>query len=484
MVRLEKVTYSYNGKKTLGPIDLHIKKGQALVLTGKSGSGKTTVTRLINGLAKHFYEGEIKGKVLVNGQDIYAMELWKVGETVGSIFQDPRSQFFASLAEDEVAFGCENYGMDPQRMERRVTEALEEVNGVTLYGREIHPMSSGEKQKLAIASTYAVAPSIYVFDEPSANLDMASVRKLQELMKALKKQGHTLIIAEHRLYYLEDIGDTYVMMRDGQVVEQLSAEQFRKVTIDGCIQRGIRYNALQDVRAHISDRKYKGHKSIDVADLAFSYNKQQVLHNITFQAHEGDIIGIIGENGAGKSTLAHLLCGLYKEDAGSIHLYDRKVSSRKRKALVYFIMQNTDCQLFGIDVEEELALNQTRDEPKVREELLIKYDLIECSKQHPSTLSGGQKQRLTMAVAECMEQKILIYDEPTSGLDGENMRRVVKHMKDMADALNTQLVITHDYEFIIEACHDVLVIRKGCIADRIKVAGNEKRILMLMEQMG
>lgn len=163
-VRLENVSFQYQSanEPNISNINLSIPEGEFVVLTGGSGCGKTTVTRIINGLAEKFYEGKLKGKVSVLGKSISEYPLYEIGESVGSIFQDPKSQFFASITEDEIAFGCENYGVSHEEMELRVSDAIGQINGNALRGKEIYPMSSGEKQKIAVASV-RVLSELWVF---------------------------------------------------------------------------------------------------------------------------------------------------------------------------------------------------------------------------------------------------------------------------------------------------------------------------------
>ena len=162
VIRFENVSFQYPGAKTesICHINMDVKAGEFLVLTGGSGCGKTTITRLINGLAEQFYEGTCDGSITLLGHDISEYPLHEIGKKVGSIFQDPKSQFFASITEDEIAFGCENYGISYEELDERVSNAIKRINGDTLRGKKIYPMSSGEKHKKAIASVNSVYPEL------------------------------------------------------------------------------------------------------------------------------------------------------------------------------------------------------------------------------------------------------------------------------------------------------------------------------------
>ncbi len=484
MISFSNVSYGYteDGKKDVQELNLSIRKGEFLVLTGRSGCGKTTITRMINGLATKFYEGVQQGTVCINGQDVNDLPLWEIGKTVGSIFQDPRSQFFASLTEDELAFGCENYGVDRDTIETRIADAIQKVRGGGLLKREIYPMSSGEKQKLAIASAYAVSPMIYVFDEPSANLDMASVRRLQELMQLLKSRGFTIVVAEHRLYYLTELADRFLFMRDGHIIQEFLPEDLSSLTAKESQAMGLRTGTLSSCMGKAPAVHTDMKPSLEVDQVSFSYGKNQIISNLTFKVRPGEIVALVGYNGVGKSTLGQILCGLLKEKKGTVLYNGKKLPKNRRHQAAYYVMQNTDCQLFGEDVAEELKLNQKQSDEQEIETVLKRYALWEYRERHPAALSGGQKQRLTLAVADMINPEILILDEPTSGLDGENMRNISSHLIELAQQRKTLLVITHDYEFALSTCDRVLALAEGGCHSDFPVYGNEKRLLTLMQE--
>lgn len=476
-ISFEKVSFQYPGAESpsVKDINLEVQTGEFIVLTGGSGCGKTTLTRIINGLANNFYEGTLTGNVSLLGVPISDYPVYEIGKLVGSIFQDPRSQFFASITEDEIAFGCENYGVPFEELEMRVTKAVKDINGEMLLGKEIYPMSSGEKQKIAIASVNAVNPQIYVFDEPSANLDMFSVEALKELMRKLKQAGHTIVVAEHRLYYLTDLADRFLYMENGRLQKEWSAMELLQLSELERKSIGIRTADLQKIET-IPPVQVKKTETISVENLSFAYRKNPVFEDLSFKAYAGDLIAIIGHNGVGKSTLSNIMCGIKKENAGNILYCGKKVSRKRRKDFAYFVMQNTESQFFGDSVAEELRLNRKKATDTQIKELLTLYGLSEWSDFHPATLSGGQKQRLTLAVSDWIDTPILILDEPTSGLDFQNMQRISDHLKSLTEKGKTILVITHDYEFAAMTCNRALYFSDRNHIDDFPIQGNLEKL--------
>ena len=174
MIEFENVSFSYTGQEHGGlrDINLKISDGECVLFCGRSGCGKTTITRLVYGLIPQFYQGELHGRVLVDGQEISNIPMYQIAAKVGSVFQNPRTQFFNVDTDSEIAFGIENEARPPKKLAERVEQTTEDLHIQKLRNRNIFELSGGEKQKIAFASVYAMNPQIYLLDEPSSNLEI------------------------------------------------------------------------------------------------------------------------------------------------------------------------------------------------------------------------------------------------------------------------------------------------------------------------
>ena len=241
MIELTRASFQYqNSDRGVRDISLSVKGGECVVLTGLSGCGKTTVTRLVNGLAPSYYPGVFSGSVRIDGKDISRLSTWEIGRLVGSVFQDPKSQFFSSELAGEVAFPCENYGLSAREIRERTNAAIEALKLSRLKDRAVDVLSSGEKQRAAIASVYAMKPKVFVCDEPTANLDAAGTRQLAQTLRQLKAQGFTLLIAEHRIDWLMGIADRFLYLRDGRIAAEYTPEDLRLLPEADILGMGLR----------------------------------------------------------------------------------------------------------------------------------------------------------------------------------------------------------------------------------------------------
>ena len=467
MISIENVSFGYTeNKNMLEHVTLDIPAGECILLCGESGCGKTTVTKLVNGLIPHFTKiDHMEGGVTVADQSVTDLEVYELAKLVGSVFQNPKSQFFHLNTDGELEFGLENQGVAPEEIRRAVERTVTQLGIEPLMGRNVFALSGGEKQMLAFASVYAMNPEIYMLDEPTANLDEDAIRKLREQIILLKKQGKTVVIAEHRLFFLADIIDRAVYIRNGEIKQIFSGEEFQALSDKERISMGLRtihqtelrLKPAEDIESTDSDAD----SGLCVRMLSCGYKKSPaVFENLSFTAYPGEVLGITGHNGVGKSTLIRCLCGLLKEKGGSITLNGRILKPKQRQKACYLVMQEVNHQLFSDTVFGECEQLGTADPEEIRR-VLKHFDLDAYEDVHPMALSGGQKQRLAVATAVLSGREVLIFDEPTSGLDYRHMMEVCRITKQLAKDGRIVLVVSHDKEFMQEACDRLLTLGGG-----------------------
>ena len=407
MIKFENVNVTMQGKRILSDINLEIQDGEFVLICGESGCGKTTMTKLINGLIPHFVRDvSVDGTITVCGKNVAEMPMYEIAELVGSVFQNPRTQFFYTNSNAEMAFGLENRGVEPEYIRKRIKNTINELDIEKLEDRDVFSMSGGEKQLLAFASVYAMNPQIYVLDEPSANLDIAAMEKLSERMKVIKKKGHTVVVAEHRLAWIQKFADRIIYMIEGRIEQEFTSDEFKALSDLKRKQMGLR----SIVPEQIQIPEITGNSEdavLQICNLSCKRKKQEIFQNFSLSARAGDIIGITGKNGAGKSTFCNCLCGLLKPKGGEILYQGKKLSEKARTKLFGMVMQEVNHQLFSDSVKNECLLaNEEASEQEIRE-LLEKFDLEEYAEYHPMILSGGQRQRLAICQAVMGEKSCL-----------------------------------------------------------------------------
>lgn len=478
MISFQNVTYSYQESgepKSLDSINLEVKDGECILLCGKSGCGKTTITRLLNGMIPNFYEGKLQGTVIVDGKNLFDLPMYEISKRVGSVFQNPRTQFYTVNTTSEIAFGCENLGMEPQEIAERVKQTAKDLQIEYLLNRNIFNLSGGEKQIIAFASIYAMSPQNYVLDEPSSNLDIQAIEKVRKILSLLKQQGKTVIIAEHRTYYLKDLIDRAIYMEDGKVVGEYTMAELARLTYEERVNSGIRTVDLLSYPITAHHARSSSH-TIELKDIHCFYGQTEALSIPKLSIPSGRITAIIGTNGAGKSTFVSCMCGLMKKTKGTFLLDGKKQSAKKQVRDSYLVMQEVNHQLFSDSVREEIVLGSGESSENSLQEIMTALDISALSERHPMTLSGGQKQRVIIASAMFCGKKILYFDEPTSGLDFSHMIQTCQLLKQLQKEDVFLFIITHDYELIASVCDSVIHVENGQIQEQylLDSVGTEK----------
>lgn len=477
-VELKNVNFSYkNSDKCLRDINLSVAEGECILLTGPSGCGKTTLLRVLNGLAPHYFPGEISGEITELDECVNGREIQDFSEHVGTVFQNPRSQFFCVDTESELAFACENRGMEEWIIRQRIADTVNRFSLEDLIGKSLFAMSGGQKQQVACASVDVSGPEIILLDEPSANLDYQATKLLARTISIWKKQKKTILIADHRTAYLKGIVDRTVVMEDGRIAEIYGAREFDELSDEERVRLKLRSGKFEDPEKIVTAEVIKADTdgtadnvsgNIEVHGLVFSFrqklfgkrSKTDTLVFADMSFEKGKITAIVGRNGVGKTTFLRCFCGLTKEADGEILINGQRQKARMRLNNIFLVMQDVNHQLFADSVREEIQLSLPKGMDKDRtaeiDGILDEMDLKEFADRHPMSLSGGQKQRVAIACAIAGGREILLFDEPTSGLDHSHMKQAAEVFRHLKNAGKTILIVTHDAELIHECCDRVV----------------------------
>ena len=495
--------YTAGDEPALTDATLSIHEGECVVLCGQSGCGKTTLTRLFNGLVPSFFAGKLTGSQHVCGLDAASTPIDEFTPLVGSVFQNPKTQYFNANTTDELAFACENMGLPSDEIRRRVDSAAQHFDVSHLLDRSVFHLSGGQKQRIAIAAATVLDPRVVVLDEPTSNLDADAIDDMRRAIERMKADGLTVIVAEHRLAWLTGIADRYVVCERGHITYDMSADEFLSLQPEQIRSWGLRTLDLAPYRQTIerkrritadskppartsavgnipddgthpttnptSDQTDDAHPSqtngnaamLRTEGLHIGYRKRdtfsRAIPDITL--HAGEITGLMGRNGCGKTTLVRTLTGLIKPISGHILLDGKTTKPSELTRTGFLVMQDVNYQLFSDSVREELLIGLDETDPDVAarcERLLGELDLVALADRHPMSLSGGQKQRTAIASAMMCGKRLIVLDEPTSGLDRLHMEQVGALLRRLADTGTAVLVVTHDEELAAGWCDRII----------------------------
>ena len=459
--------YPTSAKPVLHNINVTIHAGEFILITGPSGSGKSSLIHCLSGLIPRSIQGEMNGTVCLSGKNIQEIPSWEISRSLDVVFQEPEDQFFTMKVEDELAFGPENHGLPAEEIFSRIHQTALHTGIKPLLHQSLHSLSDGQKQRVAIAANLTMEPQILLFDEPTSNLDHHATQQFYTFLEKLhQQQKRTIIVIEHRLHIAASIANRMIIMQEGHILYDGEPHQFHNQKCPA--QWGLRQKEAPSSLDHNFWQNSNGNNPtkalLSLSHLQFHFHRKKkfTLSIPSFHAEAGEAIAIGGDNGAGKTTLLRLLSGALVPHSGNILLQGKKahrLSVHQRSRIVRLVLQNTDHQLFMPNVLSELTyisrLRSKKEKKEVEKKaamLLQHFYLHHLLDRHPHSLSIGEKQRLAIAAAIIHDPLILLLDEPTSGMDGDNINRLINLLKKLKDEGMILIIASHDIELIGAVC--------------------------------
>jgi len=497
--------YRVQAEPTLKNINLTIYEGEKVLIVGPSGSGKSTLGHCLNGLVPFYYSGHISGQLLIDGEDIKNKNIFELSKIIGTVLQDPDSQFIGLTVGEDIAFKLENDCINQEEMKNRVDESAKLVGIDKEIESSPYKLSGGQKQRVTLAGVTVDDVKILLFDEPLASLDPLTGKNAIELIDEIKtKNDKTMIIVEHRL---EDVLhkdlDRIIVMNNGEIISDttpnellstdilktigvreplylsalkyancnvtpdMNPESIEKINLDNC-KDNIKawYSNIDELETEKEEFNI-----LEVENLSFSYSEEkQILKDVSFKVNKGDMISIVGKNGAGKSTISKLICGFYKPTSGRI-LFDGKdivnETIKERSKKIGFVMQNPNQMISKSMIFDEVALGlrvRGYSEEEVKERV---YKTLKICGLYPlrnwpiSALSFGQKKRVTIASILVLNPEVIILDEPTAGQDFKHYSEIMEFLVSLNKQGITIIMVTHDMHLMLEYTNNVIVLSDG-----------------------
>jgi energy-coupling factor transport system ATP-binding protein len=463
VIRLEQLAVSFGAQRALGPLDLDVADGGALLVTGPTGCGKSTLARCLNGLIPQIVPARLEGRIELGGCPVRGRSVAELGREIGLVFQNPATQLCTMTVEEELAFGPANLGLPAREVNQRRERALRALDLEHLRKRALRRLSGGEQQRVAIAAVLSMQPRVLVLDEPTASLDVPGTRRLVALLEALRRdEGTTLVVVEHRLGDVARVAERTLVLGEGRpLTEGPTLEVLSRSDLWTGL--GLRRPATTPVEdwAHLLGPRSAGAGPalLTLRGIAAGYGHSTVIRDVDLTLHEGELVALVGDNGAGKSTLAKLLSGFLRPSRGSIHWHGRPPRGRDVGILLQEPLQQVFCDTVRDDVwfgPRNLGLAA-----EGVLEAIAAHDLDDLLDRRVHRLSRGQQLRSALAAVAACGPRLLILDEPTLGQDWRHLERSMEHLRRLSALGCAVLLISHDYKLVHRYAQRVLLMQDG-----------------------
>ena len=456
-VRFTAASLDQGGAWHLDGIELELAPGSLTIVSGATGSGKSSLLDAMSGLFQHFEGGRQAGLVEVGGLDRRRHPPRETAGFVGVVAQQVRLSFVAETVHDEIGFALTTQGVDAADIDERVGLAADGLGITRLLGRPVTALSAGEATLVAIAAALVVRPALLLVDEPLAELDTAARRLVCEVLDRISHESGTcVVVAEHRTDEWRGIADAWFEVGDGQV---------RRIDAPAPA-------AARAPRAHEADQTApaRRHPLVAVQGLDVRHGDSVAVRDARFTLQPGELVAVTGANGAGKSSL---LGAMAVPDAAGTVLIDgvdaAALDTAARRRAITLVPEQFDDLFFATTVAAECHRADRRNRPTTPTAdtfgALLGRELDESLLlRHPRDLSAGERLCLAIAIQLAPSPAVLLVDEPARGLDAAARRLVGEALVTVASTGRAVLFATHDREFADRFAGRELTIDRGRVS--------------------
>jgi len=489
ILELQNITKSFPGTKAvLDSVDFSLKKGEIHALIGENGAGKSTLIKIISGVLQ-----PDRGRIILEGKEIkFKNSLDAQLNGIAAVYQEPAIFPNLSIAENLFAGHYKmlalSKGIDWKQMYNDALKLL------TSLGLEMDPkilvknLSIAERQLVEIARVLSINPKILIMDEPTSALTLEETKRLFGILKKLKEEGTSIIFISHRLEEVFEIGDTVTVLRDGHYI---GTKKVNETNMDELIQMMVG-RTLKDM--YPKEEVKKGKILLKVENLT----REGEFYNVSFELHEGEVLGIAGLVGAGRTELAQTIFGIRRYDKGKIYIGNQEVEilgpqDAIRHGIVYV---PEDRHQYGLILQMDITCNITLPilkqlvskgwiEREKEEELAKRYyELLDIRAmglwQKVLNLSGGNQQKVVLAKWLSTSPKILLLDEPTRGIDVGAKVAIYQFINKLAREGYGIILISSELSEVLEMSDNILVMHEGKIVGKFsRDEATQERVLAL-----
>ena len=481
MIELRRISFAYDDRTVLRDVDLRVDEGELVVVSGRTGVGKSTLLGVLTGLVPRFSGGTLAGDVVIDGESVVHRPPRERAHLVGYVGQDPAAGFVTDTVEEELAYGMEQLGLPEATMRRRVEETLDLLGIAGLRARDLRTLSGGEQQRVAIGAVLTMHPRVLVLDEPTSALDPTAAEEvLATLTRLVHDLGVSVLMAEHRLERVIPFADRLVLLtgdggvRSGAPADVLASSPVVPPIVE--LGRALGWSPLpmtvRDARRLARDLDLGDPPPPDLPSygepvavgesLTVLRGQTVALREVSVRLPRGTVTALMGRNGSGKSTLLWTLQGTRDRRGGTVSVTGVDPATQpagRRRALVGLVPQTAADLLYLETVAEECAAaDGGSGECRALLDRLVPGI---PDPAHPRDLSEGQRLALALSVVLVGSPPLLLLDEPTRGLDYPAKAGLAEVLRTLATDGHAVLVATHDVEFAAVASDAVVVLAEG-----------------------